>query len=82
MNRNPEKHYLKILTEKSYNYSNTELKFHKLEVDTSKYNLFQIKSAIVYLSRYEDEIATIIIEANKNVQSILNAATVKEERTK
>jgi hypothetical protein len=81
MNRNPEKYYLKILTDKNYNYSNAELKFRKLKIDTSKYNLFQVKSAITYLSRYEDEIDSIIIEANENVQSILNAATVKEERT-
>lgn len=82
MSKTPEKYYLKILSDKDYNYSVVELKFQKLKIDISKYNLFQAKSAILYLSRYEDEIDSIIINANKNIDSILNAATVKQERSK
>lgn len=82
MKKNPEKYYLKVLSDKDYNYSVVELKFKKLDIDTSKYNIYQAKSAISYLSRYEDEIDSIIISANKNIESILNAATVKQERSK
>ncbi len=82
MSKTPEKYYLKILSDKDYNHSVVELKFQKLEIDISKYNLFQVKSAISYLSRYEDEIDSIIINANKNIGSILNPATVKQERSK
>lgn len=81
ISKTPGKYYLKILTDKGYNYSVVELKFKKLEIDISKYNLFQVKSAISYLSRYEDEIDSIIIDANTNIVSILNAATVKQERS-
>ena len=82
MSKKSEKYYLKILSDKDYNHSVVELKFQNLEIDISKYNLFQVKSAISYLSRHEDEIDSIIIDANKNIDSILNAATVKQERSK
>ncbi|UXX79198.1 hypothetical protein N7E81_17735 [Reichenbachiella carrageenanivorans] len=82
MSKTQEKYYLKILSDKDYNHSVVELKFQKLEIDLSKYNLFQVKSAISYLSRYEDEIDSIIINANQNIDIILNAATVKQERSK
>ena len=75
-----KKLYTKTIIQKHYNYNNVEAKFKKLNLDTAKYDLFQVKSAIVYLSRFENEIDSIIDDTNKNVLSILNAATVKEER--
>lgn len=72
--------YNKTITQKHYHYENVEAKFQKLNVDTVKHDIFQVKSAIVYLSRFENEIDSIINHANKDVLSILNAATVKEER--
>ncbi|MEX6627616.1 hypothetical protein [Tenacibaculum salmonis] len=80
MRKDPEKLYFELLTDKNYHLKTVEIKFKKLNVDTSKYNLFQVKSAIIYLSRFENEIDSIINEANNDLLSILNAATVKEER--
>ncbi|MFS4484415.1 hypothetical protein ACKGJY_15480 [Hyunsoonleella sp. 2307UL5-6] len=81
MRKDPEKFYFELLTDKNYHLKTVEIKFKKLNVDTSKYNLFQVKSAIIYLSRFENEIDSIINEANNDLLSILNAATVKEERS-
>ncbi|MGH1337999.1 MAG: hypothetical protein ACRBFS_17895 [Aureispira sp.] len=81
MKRDFKKLYLKVLKDKKYHLETVEIKFNKLEIDLTKYNLLQAKSAIVYLSRREEEIDSIIEEANNDLVSIFNAATVKEERS-
>ena len=80
MRKDPEKLYFELLTDKNYHLETVEVKFDKLNIDTMKYNLFQVKSAIIYLSRFENEIDSIVNEANNDLLSILNAATVKGER--
>jgi hypothetical protein len=80
MKKDSKKLYFDLVEEKKYDLAKTEEKFTKLDFDSTKFDSFHLKSAIVYLSRFEDEIDRLIIEANKNVMSILNAATVKEER--
>ncbi|RED37669.1 hypothetical protein DFQ10_1253 [Winogradskyella eximia] len=80
MRKDPEKLYFELITDKNYHLETVEIKFNKLNVDTMKYNLFQVKSAIVFLSRFENEIDSIVNKANSDLLSILNAATVKEER--
>ncbi len=81
MKKDSKQLYFDLIEKKDYDLEIVEAKFVKLDFDRIKVDFFQLKSAIVYLSRFEEEIDKIIKEANKDVLSILNAATVKEERS-
>ncbi|MEL6557356.1 MAG: hypothetical protein AAFQ94_04180 [Bacteroidota bacterium] len=81
MKRDLKRLYFDLIEERKYDKEIIEAKFVKLDFDKSKFNFFQLKSAIVYLSRFEDEIDEIIEKANNDALSILNAATVKQERS-
>ena len=76
----PEKFYDKILTDKKYDSIIVESKFLKLNIDVNKDKIFRVKSAILFLSRFQEELDSLIISANKDYESILNSATVKQER--
>ncbi|SFW36551.1 hypothetical protein [Cellulophaga fucicola] len=80
MSKDLEQFYLKLVHSKNYNLEAIERKFLELKINATKYNLGKVKSAIIYLSNSEKEIGSLITTANINVLSILNAATVKEER--
>ncbi|MCL5246919.1 hypothetical protein M4I21_13940 [Cellulophaga sp. 20_2_10] len=80
MKKDPELFYLELVRSKNYNLEVIERKFLELKIDVTKYSLYKVKSAIVFVSHFENEIDAIITIANANVLSILNAATVKEER--
>jgi len=81
MKKDSEKLYFDLIKEKKYDVEVTEAKFVKLDFDRNEFDFFQLKLAIVYLSRFEDEIDQIIKDTNNDVLSILNAATVKQERS-
>jgi len=72
--------YIKTIKNKGYNFDKTNNELNKLNLNLPENKLFQIKSAVVFLSRFEDEISEIVMRANVDYQSILIAATVKEER--
>ena len=74
----PKKFYEKMLMDKKYDSNIVESKFLKLNFDVNQDIFFRVKSAISFLSRFQEEIDLLI--ANKNYVSILNTATVKEER--
>lgn len=74
--------YKSNLELKQYNACIVEKMWAELTVDLEESKLFQVKAAILFLARTEDEIPEIIKEVNKDCESILIAATVKEERGK
>ena len=76
----PKEFYIKTIEDKGYDYFEIEKKMESLTLKDSDKKIFQIKSAIVFLSRYLSEIDTIINETNSDKESVLIAATVKEER--
>ncbi len=80
MKQTPEQLYLTTLATTQFDAEVVELKFEKLRINESEHDLFRTKSAILFLARFEDEIDSIIEHANQDVMSVLNAATVKEER--
>lgn len=75
-----EQFYLETLAHSGYNATRVERKFQKLDTCATDHQLFQLKAAILFLSGSEDEIDSLIDGANRDRASILNAATVKEER--
>jgi len=75
-----KKFYEKILIDKKYDSNIVESKFLKLNIDVNQDKIFRVKSAILFLSRFQEELDSLIANANKDYESILNAATVKEER--
>ena len=66
--------------DKKYDSNIVESKFLRLNIDINQDKLFRVKSAILFLSRFQEELDSLITNANKDYESILNAATVKEER--
>jgi len=66
--------------DKAYDSIIVESKFLKLNIDVNQDKLFRVKSAILFLSRFQEELDSLITNANTNYESILNAAVVKEER--
>ena len=72
--------YHNLAKVKGYGIELLENKFLSLKLDVNEDVLLKVKSAIVYLSRYFDEIEYLINEANLDYLKILNSATVKEER--
>lgn len=81
MKMTPKKFYEKILMDKKYDSNFVESKFLKLNIDINQDKIFRVKSAILFLSRFQEELDSLIASANKDYESILNAATVKEERS-
>ena len=75
-----KKFYEKILIDKNFDSNIVESKFLKLNIDVNQDKIFRVKSAILFLSRFQEELDSLIANANKDYESILNAATVKEER--
>jgi hypothetical protein len=80
MKDTPKQFYLATLAATQFDVDAVQLKFEKLRIDESKYDLFRTKSAILFLARFEAEIDSIVEQANQDIMSILNAATVKDER--
>ena len=81
MKINTKSLYFELIKEKAYDLETTEARFVKLNLKGTELERFQLKSAIVYLSRFEEEIDRLIEEANTDAVVILNAATVKQERS-
>ena len=69
MKKDSKKLYFDLISKKKYDLEVTEAKFMKLQFDRTKFDIFQLKSAIVYLSRFENEIDQIIENANNDVLS-------------
>ncbi|MEN7551360.1 hypothetical protein AAG747_25820 [Rapidithrix thailandica] len=73
-----EKLYFSIMKSKGYDADQVGEALDKLNLDFPEEKLYQIKSAIVFLSNFEREVPGLVEQANRNYQSVLNAATVKE----
>lgn len=80
MKQTPEQFYLATLAATQFDADAVARRFEKLRINESEHDLFRTQAAILFLARFEDEIDSIVEQANEDIMAILNAATVKEER--
>lgn len=52
----------------------------KINIDVNQDERFRVQSTILFLSRFQEVFDSLFANANKNYESILKTAMVKEER--
>lgn len=72
--------YQRSIRKKGYDPVRLAEYFYELYVDLEAEEMIRLKSAIIFLSRTEEEIESLVDLANRDHEFVLHAAEVKAER--